>query len=447
MLNKKILNTFVTEEYTHEPVPDGERKHWIQIAAVWMGFTMAASLAVLGGIVQNGVGVGRGMLAVLAGNLMLFVYSTLLGYISFKTGLNFPLVAKRAFGTKGYIIVSFILSALVLGWFAVQSDMFGHLLQATVLGSFPRWALTLPFALLFTITALLGYKAMVFLSYLVIPSFLAIGSFTAWKAFVSEGMVISMERPVGSNMGMGTAISIVAASFIVSATMTGDFVRWARSFRDVIVVHFLAFIVGLGATMMFGIFLSAAGKQTDIFSTLVVLGLAVPGAIMTGLNLWSTCDNCLYNSALGFTNQASSIMGKPVSEKKVVITLGIIGAILATYGAYKSYEGWLMFIGFVVPPVGGIIIADYYVAYRNIKKFRYLHNYQSLSGFKWYSFLAWIIGVGVSYFIQATYPFIPAAYVGVFVGGLVYAIATSIIDVEVNIISKLDVVTVESTDD
>jgi purine-cytosine permease-like protein len=75
-----------------------------------------------------------------AGNLMLFVYATLLGYISFKTGFNFHLVAKRSFGNKGYIFTSFILSVLVLGWFAVQSDMFGVLLQTTILARLSLFA-------------------------------------------------------------------------------------------------------------------------------------------------------------------------------------------------------------------------------------------------------------------------------------------------------------------
>ena len=417
------LKGLVTEEFTHEPVPKGKRKHWMEVAAVWMGFTMAASLAVLGGIVQGGVGVGRGLVAIFAGNCLLFVYSTLLGLISFETGLNFPLVAKRAFGTRGYVFASFILSGLVLGWFAVQSDMFGVLLQTTVLASVPRWMLTLVFALLFMTTAALGYRAMVFLSFLVVPSFILLGGWASWRAFVDRGLSISFDAPADSSMGMGAAISIVAASFIVSATMTGDFVRWARSRREVVLVHFLAFVVGLSATMIFGLLLSAAGQQTDLFTTLVVLGLAGPGAVMTGLNLWSTCDNCLYNSALGFTNQISTLRGRRTSQKFVVITLGLLGSVLAMLGAYSNYDTWLLILGTVVPPAGGIIIADYYVAYKSVRS-RYEHTFSGLPAFRPHSILAWVLGVIVAFAIERLYPSVPAAYVGAFVGGITYVLGS-----------------------
>lgn len=422
----KFINNLYTEEYACEAVPESERKHWIQVAAVWMGFTMAASLAVLGGIVQGGVGVGNGMIAIIAGNSLLFIYATLLGFISFKTGLNFHLVAKRSFGTKGYIFASFLLSSLVLGWFAVQADMFGALLHITLLESVPRWGITFVAAILFMLTALVGYKAMVLLSYLVIPSFLALGVWASWEVFTQTGLSIDMAIPEGSTMGLGTAISIVAASFIVSATMTGDFVRWARSFKDIVIVHFLAFIVGLGATMLFGLFLSAAGNETDIFTTLVVLGLAIPGAIMTGLNLWSTCDNCLYNASIGFTNQLSTLVGREITEKKVVLMLGLLGAILASAGAYNNYESWLLLLGTIVPPIGGIVMTDFYLSFKDDSN-RYEVDYTLLPSIKYHAIISWALGTGVAYFAEKLFASIPAAYVGVFVGGLSYYILSKVI--------------------
>ncbi len=409
----------VTNEYAFDPIPMEERKSLIQVASVWMGFTMAASLAVLGGIVQAGVGVKNAIIAVIIGNSLLFIYSTLLGIISYRSGLNFPLVAQRSFGSKGYIVASFILSALVLGWFAVQADMFGFLLSTTVFEDTPQSYITFGFSMLFMTTALLGYRAMVFLSYLVIPSFLILGSMAAVRAFSMEGLTFDY-IPDGATMGMGTAISIVAASFIVSATMTGDFVRWARSISDVIIVHFLAFIVGLSATMFFGIFLSAAGRETDIFTTLIVLGLLVPGILMTGINLWSTCDNCLYNASLGFTNQLSSILSRNVSQKAITLFLGIVGAFIAASGAFGQYDRWLIFLGTVVPPAGGVIIADYYLLRGSMRNEVYSPSFKNNDSFRWQAFVAWIVGIAIAYYLERTVPSIPAAYIGVFAGGAVY---------------------------
>lgn len=420
-MSKVELTSGLSDEFAYSPVPKEHRKSLVEVASVWMGFTMAASLAVLGGIVQAGVGVQKAIIAVVIGNFLLFAYSTGLGIISFRTGLNFSLVAQRSFGTKGYLFASFILSGLVLGWFAVQADMFGFLLASSEMISAPQWIITFMLSLIFMSTALLGYKAMVYLSYLVIPSFLILGTLAAVKAFSQGGIDLSYV-PEGAAMGMGTAISIVAASFIVSATLTGDFVRWARSIKDVIIVHFLAFVVGLSATMLFGVFLSAAGRETDIFTTLIALGLTIPAVIMTGINLWSTCDNCLYNSSLGFSNQLTTILKRKVSQKAVTLFLGVLGAAIAASGAFGNYDSWLLFLGTVVPPAGGIIMADYYLINRKNRNISYAGNYINPVNFRWQAFVAWTIGIFVAYYLERAVPSIPAAYVGVAIGALVYGI-------------------------
>lgn len=415
----------INTEYSYSAVPTQKRKSVIQIAAVWMGFTMAASLTVLGGVVQSGVGVQKGLYAIFAGNLMLFLYSTLIGYISFKSGLNFSLVAKRAFGEKGFVYASMFLSLLVLGWFAVQADLFGVLLQKSILSEYPRWMITLPCALLFMSTALMGYRAMVALSYLVIPSFLALGGLASFKAFNNKAIDLNF-IPEGATMGMGTAITIVASSFIVSATLTGDLVRWSKSLKDVIIVHFLAFIVGLGTTMVFGLFLSASGEETDIISTLLGLGIVLPAILMTGINLWSTCDNCLYNASLGFSNQIKSLRGgKELSYRTVTISIGLVGVLIATLGAFGHYDQWLIFLGTVVPPAGGVIMADYYLV-KNNRDSRYSEEYVVNKDYKLNAFIAWIIGVVLAYTLENVYPAIPAAYVGVAVSAMIYFASSKI---------------------
>jgi cytosine permease len=423
--NKEVsaVEQALVNEYAYDPVPMEKRKSLLEVASVWMGFTMAASLAVLGGIVQAGVGVQNAIIAVLIGNLLLFLYSTGVGIISFRTGLNFSLVAQRSFGRKGYLLASLVLSALVLGWFAVQADMFGYLLATSGTVALPQWLMTFGLSLIFMTTALLGYRAMVYLSYLVIPSFLILGALASYRAFASSGLDFSYV-PQNASMGMGMAISIVAASFIVSATLTGDFVRWARSTRDVIIVHFLAFVVGLSATMLFGVFLSASGQQTDIFTTLIALGLTIPAIIMTGINLWSTCDNCLYNASLGFSNQLSTVLKSKVSRRAVTLSLGIVGAAIAASGAFGQYDSWLIFLGTVVPPAGGIIMADYYLLNRHNREVVYGESYTEGPSFKWGAFLAWAVGIAAAYYLERAVPSIPAAYVGVIVGGGVYMLAS-----------------------
>jgi cytosine permease len=88
----------VQEEYHDKPVPLTSRLGFKEPALVWSGFGIAYICAVIGGLIQQGLGTGDAILAILLGNFILFLYSAAIGYANGKWGLNFPLTVKAVFG-------------------------------------------------------------------------------------------------------------------------------------------------------------------------------------------------------------------------------------------------------------------------------------------------------------------------------------------------------------
>src|SRR5690242_8631732 len=79
------------EEFHDKPVPIRARLGFKEPALVWSGFGIAYICAVIGGLIQQGLGTTSAILAILLGNFILFLYSAAIGYASGKWGLNFPL--------------------------------------------------------------------------------------------------------------------------------------------------------------------------------------------------------------------------------------------------------------------------------------------------------------------------------------------------------------------
>jgi cytosine permease len=73
-------------EYEHEPVPRSARKGLASVSLVWLGFPMVLTMALIGSIVVEGLGVQRGVAALLLGNVVLFGYVGALSVLAERLG-------------------------------------------------------------------------------------------------------------------------------------------------------------------------------------------------------------------------------------------------------------------------------------------------------------------------------------------------------------------------
>jgi cytosine permease len=121
--------------------------------------------------------------------------------------------------------------------------------------------------------------------------------------------------------------------------------------------------------------------------------LLLPAIIVLGLNIWTTNDNALYASGLGFAN----ITGW--SSKTLSVLNGAIGTLSALW-LYNNFVGWLTFLSAAIPPIGGIIIVDY-LANRQ----RYLAFAQAqMMNINWVAILAVAIGVAAGHWLPGIVP-------------------------------------------
>ncbi|MFC7401006.1 cytosine permease [Citricoccus sp. GCM10030269] len=402
-------------EYENEPVPPSRRRSLLSVTSVWAGFPLVITSSLSGATIVQGLGFGPGVLAILAGCLLLFGYVGALSVLAARTGTNFSLQASATFGRLGYVISSGLLSTLVLGWFAVQSALVGSSMAESFDVNVPM--ISIFAGLLFTGLTLLGIRALSIIGMVSGPLFLVFGVIAIIAGTANGADVFSYEGGgAATAMSFGAAITLVFALFADSGTMTADFTRWAKTPRHALIATASAFPVGHFITMLFGAVLAAAAQSADasIFSTVVGIGGLFPAIaiILLVLNLASVCTHCLYNSAIGWAFITKGHM------RVLTLVLGLIGTVVAGLGVWAYFVDWLNLLGIIVPPIGAIIITDQLIMRR---------RRPTAKAFRWQPFAAWAIGSATALVANELAPGLSNVIVGLVVAALAYSVITRLV--------------------
>ncbi|HEX6989169.1 MAG TPA: cytosine permease [Bacillota bacterium] len=380
---------YALKDYEREPVPDHLRKSWWQMGMVWLGIGITIAAFLLGGAVGAGLNLTDSFLAVFLGSLVLTVIASLCGIVGARTNLSTAMIARFAFGERGVYLAALIMALGSYGWFGVQTGLFGDtaaVVMEQLFGrSWPTGILILIGGVLMTSTAVFGYRAIEKLSTLAVP-------LMAILMFASVGMVLRdhpwsqlvASPPPGTPMPLGVAISIVAGSFMVGAVIAPDISRYARRPSDAVWAAVLGFQVGFVIVVFIGSILAQATGQADLVQIMVSLGWGVLAFVVLILAQWTTNDNNLYSAALAF-----SVVFRHWPKWQLTTVAGILGTILAVLGIYGQFVPWLQVLSALVPPLGGVYVADYFLVQRERYRFE---NLDRLEGIRYASFASWVLG-------------------------------------------------------
>ena len=170
-----------------------------------------------------------------------------------------------------------------------------------------------------------------------------------------------------------------------------------------------AFFIGNGLMTLVGAFGALVYQQADIVDILVAQGLATLGVLMLFLNLWTTQDNTVYNFAVAGCNLLRT------ERRRTITVIGAaIGTLLAVLGMYEWLIPFLILLGTFIPPVGGVIMANYFVTWRG----RYADlGSTALPAFNVIGLIAYALGSLVAYTSNWIAP-----VVGVLVAAASYAL-------------------------
>ncbi len=381
------------DEWSDQRVPESERKGVWKPATVWIGFAIAYSIAFIGAQIQMGLGMPEALYAIVIGNVILAIYASLIGIASVDGGLNFPMQAREAFGTKGALLPILIFGLLVNGWYAFQAWLAADVIRAAW---DPNWYLLIfAVVLAFGIPAVIGVDAMSkIVKWLVIPVMVLFVAYIFIAQVIPSGTDILNTPALGDSMPFLVGVGLTWGTFAVSGTGTGDIVRFANNKKQVILATAIAFLICNTVMMITGALSAAALASADpYFGMIGVLG-SIPIVAVAVVSLWSTCDACNYGASMAYTNLSDVI------SWRLAGTIGILAALVtATTEVISALESWLLLIGVVIPPVGGIIIADYFLLRRDTG-----YSVTRTADINWPAIIALLSAIGINYYAHVNIP-------------------------------------------
>lgn len=383
----------VDADYALSHVGKAHKKGFFSMMVVMLGFTFFSASMWAGGKLGTGLTAYEMITAVMAGNLILGCYTAFLASMASETGLSTHLLARYSFGEKGSYLPSFLLGVTQVGWFGVGVAMFA--LPVQKLTGINIYVLTICSGLLMTATAWFGIRALTILSFIAVPSIALLGFFSVGTAFSEFGGIEAwMAIEPENNIGLFSAIGICVASFISGGTLTPDFTRFAKNSKTAVITTIIAFFLGNSLMFLFGAVGATFYQEADISNVLLKQGMIVWAVLVLGLNIWTTNDNALYASGLGFSNITK------LPKKALVLFNGVLGTLMAIY-LYNNFVGWLSLLNTMLPSIGGIIIADYYFVKKRFYTRLENTNFESVRPS---AIGAWIAGVLAARYIPGIAP-------------------------------------------
>ncbi|HEX4121643.1 MAG TPA: NCS1 family nucleobase:cation symporter-1 [Verrucomicrobiae bacterium] len=385
------------------PTPPERRTwRWWNFSALWISMSACIPTYMLASsLIGGGMNWSQAILTIFLGNLIVLVPMILNAHAGTRYGIPFPIYCRAAFGIKGANVPALLRAFVACGWFGIQTWIGGEAIHKILAVFFPSlggeahnlFGITLPqflcFLFFWGINMLVIYKGIDSIRILLnikAPLLIALGLLLlGWAYRKAGGFGPILSQPSAFDPGQPKAGQFW--SFFVPA-LTGmigfwatlslnipDFSRYSRTQKDQI----LGQALGLPTTMALYSFIGVAvtSATTIIYGhtiwdpTDVLTRFTNPAVLiiaMLSLCIATLATNIAAN-VVSPANDFAHLAPKFISFRTGGFITGVLGIAIMPWKLLANSARYIsMLVGFsaLLGPIGGILIADYFV-YRRRK--------------------------------------------------------------------------------
>lgn len=364
-LQEEYVDTQAGEDYAYSSVPKEAKESWPTLTFAWFGAAMFVGLYYAGVEIGTSMGnLANALKAIFAGGLFLGLFVALNGIIGHKTGCNAALNGRYSFGSKGVAIPGFHIADI--GWYVMMTAQFAAIVNR-IFPAIDIRVFCILFSMLFVTNGLIGFKQMANLNKIAMPILLFVGLFGVYKVHLltDGGLSALWNKEFPNTMTMATAVTAVVGTWVSGSSRAADYFRFARKPSDCLIASFLGFFGGFMICIGCGVFWGAGTGSTDIGLTLTTLGIVFLGLLMFFFQTWTTNEHSAYvtSTALPVTYEVVT-GGKKISRRLVIATVATISVVFAGLRVEDYYIPFISFLGLIIPVIGAISIADFYIMAR-----------------------------------------------------------------------------------
>ncbi len=430
------------------PVPMDKRK-WgmLSFAALWISMSACVPTYMLAsGLIATGMNWWQAILTIFFANLVVLIPMILNAHAGTLYGIPFPVYCRASFGILGANVPAILRALVACGWFGIQTWIGGEAIYKICATIF-KWEAPhadnwlgitggqfVCFLLFWIINMVVIYRGIDTIRWLLnikAPLLIGLGLlFLFWAYRKAGGFGPILSEPSQFEPGKPKAGEFWKYFFPSLTGMVGfwatlslnipDFSRYAKSQRDQIFGQAL----GLPLTMTLYSFIGVAVTS----ATRIIFGKTIwdPVDVLThfenrGVLVFAMVALCLATLATNIAanvvspaNDFSNLAPRKISFRVGGFITGIVGIVMMPWRLLANPESyifqWLGGYGALLGPVGGVLIADYFI-YRK-RKLNPAALYQSEGE---YTFVGGFSFVAITAFLVAVLPSVPGFLVTVHV--------------------------------
>ena len=418
------------------PVP-GDRRKWRvgSFAALWISMSACIPTYMLASsLIGGGMNWSQAIFTIFLGNLIVVIPMILNAHAGTRYGIPFPVFCRASFGTRGANVPALMRAFVACGWFGIQTWIGGNAIYkimsifapSLATGSTQNFlgitfAQFLCFMFFWAINMLVVYKGIDCIRWLLnikAPLLIALGLMLLWWAYQNAGgfgpilAQPSAFAPGQPKAGQYFSFFVPALTGMIGfwATLSlniPDFSRYACSQRDQVVGQALGLPLTMALYSFIGVAVTSATTiiygQTiwdpiDVlthFTNPVVLVIA-----MLALCIATLATNIAAN-VVSPANDFSHLAPHKISFRMGGLITGIVGIVMMPWKLVADPSGyiftWLVGYSALLGPIGGIMIADYYVLRRRQLHLNALYRadseYRYTNGFSIIAIVSLIISI------------------------------------------------------
>jgi cytosine permease len=356
--------TAEADDYALQRVPAEARYGWWTVALQQFGQLSDIITFITGVALGAGLSFWGAFWALTLGSVVLELVAVFVGIAGVREGLSTSVLARwTGFGRYGSALLGLIISVSLIGWFGIQNAVFAGGMHALVPKVEP-WVWSLITGAAVTVLVMYGFRSMRWIAFVAVPAFQLVIAYSVITQLAKADVgALFASGPAGEPMTIAAGATIVAGSYMAGAVIAPDMTRFNRSPRDVIKQSVVSITLGQYVMGLIGVLLGYAVQGQDVVEILTTtagtIGVITLVAAVIKINDWN-----LYSSSLGVVNSVATLTGRKISRMWATLVIGALGTALSAAGILERFTDFLTLLGVSLPPIAGIIVAEYYLVRR-----------------------------------------------------------------------------------
>jgi cytosine permease len=366
------------DEQVYQPVQSESQYNWVNFLMIFIG--MWASLGAIAAAVALGttITVWKGAVGLFVGYLITLVAGLLIGEVGRSKRLSTAPLLDNPFSSFGGLIPKFFVFLIGGVFIGIQVDALTRIGMAVFgieigTGLFSNRAIIAA-----VLTAVMMYSAykgidhIQLISWIGMPIFLVgIAIFFILTVMEFPGGLSSLVTQGGSGSTFWDAAFLGVSLYAGFTVLLSDVSRFIRTRRGLVIALIIGY-VSAASIPIWGIMMSPVARPYWLVFGQFGFALSIFAIIGLVMAQWTTNDNNAYTSGLALATFFTTLNRRwetvPRLDRSTATaipgTIAVVFAFLGA-GAVEPLLAAVSVLGSWLPPLGGILIAHYYVVERN----------------------------------------------------------------------------------